>query len=181
MKRYLTAALIAFGLLSMGGRRGPDAGSASLPTTAVPETLTDEQLMWRARQFHGHLEPWLTLGIVMGQYAVERLGGQKYYKLNATVETDGLAPHVSILDGLQFSTGCTVGNRNLTVVRPSRSRAPIRVEFVGSRGAGDSVTLEVLPSIYPKCEAWTRSGEDEKVVFKRVYHMPVNQLFREAK
>ncbi|MFQ6096478.1 MAG: FmdE family protein [Armatimonadota bacterium] len=178
MRRHIVALLTVAGVFATGAGRSPRAQAPRQKITAVPETLTDDELMWRARQFHGHLGPWLTLGIVMGQYAVDRLGGQKYTRLHARIEVEAIAPRVSILDGIQFSSGCTLGNRNLVVERPSRSRAPIRVTFVGSRGQGDTLTLEVQPSIPRQFDRWVRSGEDEKALFKRVAHMPVEQLFR---
>ncbi|MDF2955615.1 MAG: Formylmethanofuran dehydrogenase subunit E [Candidatus Alkanophagales archaeon MCA70_species_2] len=74
----------------------------------------DSRLVKRAVEFHGHLGPFLVLGLKMGLFALERLGAAKY-ELSVVVETDSKPPASCIIDGIQVSTGCTVGRGNLKV------------------------------------------------------------------
>jgi formylmethanofuran dehydrogenase subunit E len=62
-------------------------------------------------QFHGHLGPYVVIGYRMGLLAKSELQG----KLNAKVFS-GLRPPLSCLaDGVQFSSGCTLGKGNIEV------------------------------------------------------------------
>lgn len=61
--------------------------------------------------FHGHLGPYVVVGYRMGQYARSSMNG----KIRAVVLT-GLRPPVScVVDGIQFSSGCTLGKGNIEV------------------------------------------------------------------
>lgn len=61
--------------------------------------------------FHGHLGPYVVVGYRMGQFARSSMNG----KLRAVVLT-GLRPPVScVVDGIQFSSGCTMGKGNIEV------------------------------------------------------------------
>ena len=65
----------------------------------------------RLRQFHGHLGPYVVLGYRMGTYARSRLGRPEAVSASCPTE-----PPVScLLDGLQLSTGCTLGRGSLQV------------------------------------------------------------------
>jgi len=76
-------------------------------------------LLERASAFHGHLGPFLATGVRMGRLALHLLGQL------ASVHTEtGLTPPLScIVDGLQVSTGCTVGNGKLSVGNGGRPAA----------------------------------------------------------
>ncbi len=67
-----------------------------------------------AVQFHGHLGPWAAAGLRMGMAAREAAGAKGYFDLE--VEAQGpldRPPRSCLLDGLQVSTGATLGKRNL--------------------------------------------------------------------
>jgi formylmethanofuran dehydrogenase subunit E len=62
-------------------------------------------------QFHGHLGPYVVIGYRMGLLAKAELQG----RLTAKV-LSGLRPPLSCLaDGIQFSSGCTLGKGNIVV------------------------------------------------------------------
>lgn len=68
----------------------------------------DEKL----ESFHGHLGPYVIIGKRMGMIAKKHLGN----RIKAEVFT-GTKPSLScIIDGIQFSTNCTLGKGNLTVI-----------------------------------------------------------------
>ncbi len=65
-------------------------------------------------RFHGHLGPYVVLGYKMGEIANQMLGSCPFSK-NVVVWT-GMKPPVScIIDGIQMSSGCTLGKGNISV------------------------------------------------------------------
>jgi len=67
----------------------------------------------RARKFHGHLGPYLVLGVLMGEYALKHLKAKKYFGLEVKVKGVDKKPKSCIVDGLQLSTGATLGKGNI--------------------------------------------------------------------
>jgi len=66
------------------------------------------------QQFHGHLGPYAVIGFRMGKIANEKLGPDPFSK-KAVVWTGTKPPLSCIVDGIQMSSGCTLGKGNLTV------------------------------------------------------------------
>jgi formylmethanofuran dehydrogenase subunit E len=75
----------------------------------------------RLAAFHGHLGPYLIVGAKMGALSNELLGqesgaGKGHFRKKAIVKC-GLKPPIScILDGIQFTSGCTLGKGNIEVI-----------------------------------------------------------------
>ncbi|MEO0078630.1 MAG: formylmethanofuran dehydrogenase subunit E family protein, partial [candidate division WOR-3 bacterium] len=65
-----------------------------------------------AGRFHGHIGPWLALGVRAGLRAWEKLG-VRYQDLVACVRCPDRTPYTCFLDGIQFSSGCTMGKGNI--------------------------------------------------------------------
>jgi formylmethanofuran dehydrogenase subunit E len=73
----------------------------------------NEQLQFAAH-LHGHFGPFLALGVRMGLYGLRELDVKKGdTELHATVMLKYVTPVSCILDGVQASTQCTVGNGRL--------------------------------------------------------------------
>jgi len=66
------------------------------------------------RAFHGHLGVYVTLGLRMGEIGRRRLGS--YKGLSAAVSSRLEPPMLCVVDGVQFSSGCTMGKGNIRVV-----------------------------------------------------------------
>jgi formylmethanofuran dehydrogenase subunit E len=108
-------------------------------------TLSND-FLGRAVEFHGHLGPFLVLGLRAGLLGTHYLG-KSHFELKATVETSARPPRSCFIDGLQFSSGCTTGKGNLKV----RTGSSISVEFTGGGrslriGVKDQI-LEMLDSL----------------------------------
>ena len=82
-------------------------------------------LMEKATEFHGHLGPFLAIGVRMGVIGLERLGNPAYNSLAITASLPLKVPFSCIIDGLQVSTNCTVGNQKLSL----RDSHTIQVKF----------------------------------------------------
>jgi formylmethanofuran dehydrogenase subunit E len=76
--------------------------------------------------FHGHLGPYLVLGLRMGNTAVRMLKPKGLHGLSATVWTPISPPQSCVLDGIQVSSGCTLGKGNIRVRESKRTKARFR-------------------------------------------------------
>ncbi len=65
------------------------------------------------RSFHGHLGVYVTLGLRMGAIGKRRFG--HYKGLTALVRSRLGPPMLCVVDGVQFSSGCTMGKGNIRV------------------------------------------------------------------
>ncbi|KYK35626.1 MAG: formylmethanofuran dehydrogenase subunit E family protein [Theionarchaea archaeon] len=73
-----------------------------------------DSFIQQAKAFHGHLGPYLVLGLRMGLLAKNTLNGDPF-TLKAEIHTQKTPPWSCILDGIQFSSGCTLGKGNIQV------------------------------------------------------------------
>ena len=80
------------------------------------QRILDESLEARAIEFHGHDGPFMTLGLRMGLTALEMLDCKGWFGLKCEVRLNWNPPDSCVIDGIQSSTGCTMGKKNITVV-----------------------------------------------------------------
>jgi len=66
-----------------------------------------------AVKFHGHLGPYLVLGLLAGDLAFKKLKCKKYFGLRIKVWGASDKPRSCFIDGLQLSTGATYGKGNI--------------------------------------------------------------------
>ena len=99
-----------------------------------------------AKSFHGHLGPMVALGLRMGRIIVGRLGDTPFsYHIRCFT---GKTPPIScVLDGLQLSTPCTVGNGGIGIVEDGEVRA------TASDKAGRAVEVRLRSEISERIEA----------------------------
>ena len=67
----------------------------------------------QAIDFHGHLGPYLVLGLLMGGYALKKIKAKPHFGLEVKVWGAKDKPKSCLIDGLQLSTGCTYGKGNI--------------------------------------------------------------------
>ena len=67
----------------------------------------------QAINFHGHLGPYLVLGLKMGQVALKKIKAKKYFGINVSVGGVNCKPKSCLIDGLQLATGATFGKGNI--------------------------------------------------------------------
>ncbi|MDD2752787.1 MAG: formylmethanofuran dehydrogenase subunit E family protein [Candidatus Omnitrophica bacterium] len=78
-----------------------------------------------AIKFHGHLGPYLVLGILAGNLAIKKLNCKKYFGLEVKVWGAHKKPRSCLVDGLQLSTGATYGKGNIQKLNGPE----IKIEF----------------------------------------------------
>jgi formylmethanofuran dehydrogenase subunit E len=134
-----------------------------------------ESAIKAAENLHGHLGPFLVIGVRMGRIAhrVLNLNVEENIKLRAVVKTPLRTPFSCIIDGVQVTTKCTVGNRKLIV---ENSEEEIRVCFALQ---DQSETLEICVSPRVTKELMNRISEGVPVdkLGWEIAHMPEGQLF----
>jgi formylmethanofuran dehydrogenase subunit E len=79
----------------------------------------------KAEDFHGHLGPFLVIGVRMGLIGLTRLGAAKRKTLTVNASLPLRVPFSCIIDGLQITTKCTIGNQRLSL----KESASISVTF----------------------------------------------------
>jgi len=99
----------------------------------------------KAAEFHGHLGPFLVIGVRMGVIGLERVGRPRWDSLTVTASVPLRVPFSCIIDGLQVSTNCTVGNRKLAV----RDLPVIQARFKRDDN-GHEITVALRKSILEK-------------------------------
>lgn len=92
-------------------RTDKKSGSASAAVRRGQATLPLRELK-RAEMFHGHLGPWLVLGLRAGRCARKMLNGSPF-DLRAVVECPAKPPVSCFVDGVQLGSGCTMGKSNI--------------------------------------------------------------------
>jgi len=120
-------------------------------------------------QFHGHIGPYAVIGFRMGKISNEILGKNPFDK-KAQVWTSTKPPMSCIIDGIQMSSGCTIGKGNLEI---SSGKLP-KVRFVNNDGK--QVEIALKESI--KNEIDTTVNEQNIISYsEKLFQKPDNELF----
>ena len=87
--------------------------------------MVDRKLIEKAKEFHGHLCPFLVLGLRISEIAMKRLS-MDISKEEQTVGEEFLViaeVNNCMVDGIQVGTGCTLGNNSLIYVDTGKNAA----------------------------------------------------------
>jgi formylmethanofuran dehydrogenase subunit E len=121
-----------------------------------------------ARNFHGHLGPWLVIGMRAGSYARRRFKCSPF-ELTATVLCPAKPPVRCIIDGIQLSSGCTMGKGNIHHKITNRS---CQVQFTHRR---HQLKLTVRPEVFQLLQQVP--SDRTAIAAFRVARLPFQQLF----
>jgi hypothetical protein len=129
--------------------------------------VISDSVLKQAMRFHGHLGPWLVLGLKAGTHARKELAASPF-ELSARVFCPAGTPYTCFVDGVQFSSGCTMGKGNI-----SHHRADgCRVEFTrtgyrngidhqdtkAQRGSDTKLRLALRPEVWDELHRRSGSG-----------------------
>ncbi|MFH0790636.1 MAG: formylmethanofuran dehydrogenase subunit E family protein [Candidatus Omnitrophota bacterium] len=117
-----------------------------------------------AIKFHGHLGPYLVLGVLAGELALNKLKCEKYFGLDVNVQGVDKKPKSCFIDGLQLSTGATYGKGN---IKKSAGRK-IKVEFRG-RDDKKKISLIFKNSLVRKLTA-LKTHKDSEILARELYN-----------
>lgn len=103
-----------------------------------------ESQVENAVELHGHLGPFLVIGVRMGIAATEFLKSESHNRnMKVQVELPLRTPFSCILDGIQVTTHCTLGNQRLKV---KKSPGRISARFA-STDSDKALAITVNPEI----------------------------------
>ncbi len=138
--------------------------------TVDPDEVSLEDMIEQAVDFHGHLGPFLVLGIRMGLVALRELSSPGYQGIEALVKT-GNTPSLScLLDGIQVSTGCTMGKGNIRAEPLGRAEADFSTE-------DKKVTLKVNDEIVDEIKRWRESYASLEEIARSISKRSDQELF----
>jgi formylmethanofuran dehydrogenase subunit E len=124
-----------------------------------------------AIKFHGHLGPWLVLGILAGEFALKKLKAKKYFGLQVEVWGANKKPKSCLIDGLQLSTGATYGKGNI-----QKLDGPlIKIEFSNLINR-KKVILRLKEDVIRKLRE-AKSHEDSEFLARQLYKTIPLKLF----
>ena len=97
--------------------------TTTCPAQATPSVLpqphfhaqaSDPPWLESVARFHGHLGPSVVAGARLGMAGIRAVGAKGYFDVDVTCAGPFAAPPAScFLDGVQVTTGATLGKRNL--------------------------------------------------------------------
>jgi formylmethanofuran dehydrogenase subunit E len=118
------------------------------------------------KKFHGHLGPYVVVGYRMGDMARMKLEG----KLKAVCFTGSKVPLSCIIDGVQFSSSCTMGKGNISIVEAGDPK----VQFVDDKHLMEISLLESVSESIGN----SMSHETEELLALSIFHETETALFR---
>lgn len=133
---------------------------------------TSEEFLKRVVEFHGHLGPFLILGVKAGLLANSLLG-KDCFEMKAIVVTKPSPPTSCFVDGVQFVTGCTMGKRNIKL-RKGKNTSAIFLKD------GKTVKLRVKEEVLESVNRVASEDESNKKSL-RLFNSPMSELFEVEK
>lgn len=139
----------------------------------------NEELMHtikRAEGFHGHLGPFLVIGVRMGFIGVRELKGKENSeKLRVTAMLRHQVPFSCIVDGIQVATKCTIGNQKLKLIDSPEIAAEFELQ------EGEKITVTVNPTTFDRLKgrllSENVSQEETQKLAYMIASMPEEELF----
>jgi formylmethanofuran dehydrogenase subunit E len=127
-----------------------------------------------AQKLHGHLGPFLVIGVRMGMTAKKALkvSNEQGGFLKASVKVPLFTPFSCLLDGIQATTSCTVGNQRLS----TENSEEICVSLT-EQNAGKTVKVTLKPNIAKELKKKLAKGSLTEKLALELAHRPENQLF----
>lgn len=139
-----------------------------------------EEILEKAVNFHGHLGPFLVLGIRMGFIGLRELRVERGNpKLRVTVMTRPSVPFSCVIDGIQAATKCTVGNRKLRL-RNSPKNIVAKFQILEE----NKVTVTLNLAKQEELEKWLSkhaSFQEMEKIAHNIISVPERELFKVKK
>jgi formylmethanofuran dehydrogenase subunit E len=127
-----------------------------------------DEVLKNLEGFHGHLGPYLVIGYRMGKIANDILSKDPFSK-DVIVDTGTKPPMSCIIDGIQFSSGCTLGKGNISV----KNKGIAKAHFAYN---GKNVRIVLKPNIQKDID--TNVIKENMISYsKKIYRIPDEELF----
>ena len=125
----------------------------------------------RAIDFHGHLGPYLVLGLLMGDLAIKKLECKKHFGIKVIVKGAFNKPKSCLIDGIQLSAGCTYGKGNIQKLASDR----IEVLFRNTEN-NKKIAIRLNDGLIKKLTS-LRGHNDSEVFAKELSRLSPTDLF----
>jgi formylmethanofuran dehydrogenase subunit E len=129
-----------------------------------------------AENLHGHLGPFLVLGVKMARLAKKTLNvdKNKLWNMQVIAELPLITPFSCVIDGIQATTQCTVGNRKLEVMNSSEAIAAVFRLKSQDKALKIHVNKRVVEMLK---EQFSKGAPNEELAWK-IAAMPESHLFK---
>ncbi len=131
----------------------------------------DKVTLKEAVKFHGHLGPYLVLGLLAGKAALKKLRCRKYFSLKVRVWGATKKPKSCLIDGLQLSTGATYGKGNIKKLNGSA----IKIDFCNLANH-KKIILKLKDNFIQRLQR-TKTHKDSELLAKQLYNIAPLELF----
>jgi formylmethanofuran dehydrogenase subunit E len=128
--------------------------------------MANEEALKLMERFHGHLGPYVAIGYRMGALARDRLGQGK---MRCVFQSKIQPPVSCAVDGIQLSSGCTMGKGSIT----AEDKGLVAAEF--TMGA-KKVRVLLKDRIRGRVDR-EMSHETERSLAEEMMSMPEAELF----
>jgi formylmethanofuran dehydrogenase subunit E len=124
-----------------------------------------EEILKKIKEFHGHLGPFVVIGYKMGEISKIKLGKNPFHK-KAIIWTGNKTPLSCIIDGIQLSSGCTLGKGNINI---KNKRIP-KAKFINDNGRKIEIILkkEIFDEIQ-NIDGMKNLEDYSKTIFNKSY------------
>ena len=139
------------------------------PIQSQEKIEQSEEFLLRAIEFHGHLGPYLVLGLKAGLYA-NQIFGRDPMKTEALIKTNTSPPQSCFADGVQFSTGCTLGKGNISL----KEGEGLLVTF---KKNNQKITLKLKKGIIEEMNSLPSQEEAWENLAKDFYKREIEKVF----
>ncbi|MDI6691224.1 MAG: formylmethanofuran dehydrogenase subunit E family protein [Candidatus Bathyarchaeota archaeon] len=127
-----------------------------------------------AEKLHGHLGPFLVLGVRMGETAKKILKiSHENTSLQVTAKLPLRTPFSCVLDGIQATTQCTIGNQKLKIENSSKE---ISAKFQCTK-TGKILMMTANQKITEALMKRLSEGVSNEELVWKIARTPENQLF----
>ena len=124
-----------------------------------------------AIRFHGHIGPYLVLGVLAGDLALKKLRCKKYFGLEVKVWGANKKPKSCLIDGLQLSTGATYGKGNIEKFNSKL----IKINFV-NKVNHKKISVRLKKDLIDILET-TLTHKGSEALAKRLYKTNPSEIF----
>jgi len=140
----------------------------------MPEPNELTALIEYGRKLHGHVGPFLVIGLKMGAAAKKALNisDTECTHLTAEVSVPLHPPFSCLLDGIQVSTTCTIGNQRLKI----KNSKTIQATFTRQKDA-KKVKITLTQNLSEQLEQKQKQNQLTEELALEIADMPENQLF----
>lgn len=128
-----------------------------------------------AAKLHGHLGPFLVIGVRMGDVAKRHLDidDKSSRRLQASIKTPLFTPFSCVIDGIQAATSCTVGNQKLKIDK-STKEITARFKLLDS---DKTMKISVNPKVAETLIEEMSKGVNVEQLATKIARMQEEQLF----